>query len=151
MEYAWSLEMEIYTDGSCSPNPGNGGWGVVILRHGRSEPEEYSGRVRDTTNNRMELQAILEAVRRVPESGRARIHSDSALCVNVLSGHWKGKKNRDLIDEIRRLMESRHIEFKWVRGHNGDKWNEVADGLAKGRLAPKKGRRRNGAIVPTPD
>jgi ribonuclease HI len=119
--------MDIYTDGSCTPNPGRGGWAYVIPRHGI----EKSGYVADTTNNRMELMAIREALKDPTDpQGTVVIYTDSQLCIYTITGKWKSKKNRDLILECRALIGDRKVTFTWVRGHNGNKHNERCDFLA---------------------
>ncbi len=132
--------IEIWTDGGCRPNPGRGGWGVVI-KDGEAVSTFHGGR-RRTTNNRMEFQAVIEALKRVEPEREAVVYSDSQLVVNVLSGKWRGKLNRDLIEKAKGLMRGRNVTFQWVRGHNGNRFNEMADALAT-RGIPK-GRRRKG-------
>lgn len=123
--------MDIYTDGSCSPNPGQGGWAYVIPEKGI----EMSGAESDTTNNRMEMKAILEALRGT--TGAVRIYSDSKWCISTLTRAWKAKKNLDLIEEGRRLMKGRDVKFHWVKGHSGHVHNDRAD-----HLATRAGRKR---------
>ncbi len=120
--------IEIWTDGGCTPNPGRGGWGVVI-KDGETITKFHGGNQR-TTNNRMEFQAVIEALKRVEPGSEAVVYSDSTLVVNILSGTWRGKRNRDLIEEARNLIRGRKITFRWVRGHNGNRFNEEADALA---------------------
>lgn len=119
--------MNIYTDGSCEPNPGIGGWGFVVAEDGYFQ----QGAEPETTCNRMEMMAILRALRFASRGARIVIHSDSMLCVNVLSGKWKGRANRDLVDRIAEASDGKEVEYRWVRGHNGDRWNERADELAE--------------------
>lgn len=127
--------MEIYTDGSCEPNPGNGGWAYVIPSTGI---DKFGGEP-DTTNNRMEMQAIIETLR--DTVGAVTILSDSQLCIYLLRGAWKAKRNRDQVAEARTLMAGRRVTFQWVRGHNGNQHNERADLLAsKGRKATTRQR-----------
>lgn len=127
----------IYTDGACSGNPGPGGWGWVVPG-GRYR----SGAERHTTNQRMELAAALDAVRTV--DGPLEIVSDSTYVVNCFrEGWWEGwlrrgwlnsKKqpvaNRDLWEPLIESYRTRPIEFRWVKGHAGNKWNDLADRLA---------------------
>ena len=139
---------EIWTDGACEPNPGIGGWGY-LLRDDQGLTREECGGLRSTTNNRMELTAILMALKALPNGASAVIYSDSQYCVNGLTSwhakwvkkDWKRKDgtdmpNRDLWlalhDENRRVRAA----YKWVRGHNGNVGNERADTLANiGRMA----------------
>jgi len=127
----------VYTDGACSGNPGPGGWGWVV-------PDGPSGSGGDaaTTNQRMELAAVLEAVRSLP--GPLHIVSDSTYVVNCFrDSWWKGwlkrgwknsqKKpvaNRDLWEPLIELFQQRELTFEWVKGHSGNRWNDRADELA---------------------
>ena len=104
-----------------------------MVRDGR-KITEFCGPDPKTTNNRAELKAIIRALLWLPPGASATIVSDSQLSVKILSGTWRAKKNLDLIDEARDLMQERRITFRWVRGHNGNKWNERADTLATRRL-----------------
>lgn len=125
--------LDVYTDGSCNPNPGQGGWAYVIPSTGI----EKSGAENNTTNNRMEMRAIIEALRET--SGYVRIFSDSQMSIYILQGIWKAKKNRDLFHEAKILMTGRYCAFQWVRGHNGNSYNERADYLA-GRARAESGK-----------
>jgi ribonuclease HI len=120
--------LSIYTDGSCIGNPGSGGWAFVCP----SEKSD-SGSVPDTTNNRMELQAIIEALKWAGEAhplGAVKVLSDSQLSIKVLSGNWRPKKNLDLVQEALRLIEARPVLLEWVRGHDFSLENNIADSLA---------------------
>lgn len=133
----------IFTDGSCKTNPGPGGWGVVAVRDGVVLWGE-SGTAKNTTNNRMELSAIIAALRRIPLDESATIYSDSDLCVQSLNtwaagwkrNNWMRKrdqpvKNVDLVREAYALTCARPaVDIKWLRGHAGSTWNEFADRLA---------------------
>ncbi len=135
----------IYTDGSCSPNPGPGGWGVVWVKQGEVFAERH-GAVPDTTNNRMELKALIEAFGLIavhaPEES-VTVYSDSNLCVQTINDWapgwarrgWKRKSgaiaNLDLVKELHALAQAHpeaHVE--WIRAHAGHRWNEYADSLA---------------------
>ncbi len=121
--------MEIFTDGGCSPNPGRGGWAFVVVQDGQSIGENFGGEPR-TTNNRMEITAIIHGLLSIPPGAAATIVSDSQLAINIISGSWRAKANRALVKEAQALVGERHITFRWVRGHAGDRWNERADALA---------------------
>lgn len=114
----------LWTDGSCWPNPGPGGWGWWC----ETTKDEGRGGESDTTNNRMELLAILEALRAT--AGPAIVRTDSQLCVLCAIGAWKRKTNIDMWAELDRLMAGREVLFEWWRGHCGTAGNEYADQLA---------------------
>ena len=133
--------VEIYTDGACKGNPGAGGWGATLLRGGRME-ELYGGEP-STTNNRMELTAVIRALEALPPGTRARLHTDSQYVQLGISGwinKWKRNgwrtadkkpvKNEDLWRRLDELAANHEIEWLWVRGHAGNEGNERADVLA---------------------
>ncbi len=143
--------VEIYTDGACSGNPGPGGWGV-LLRSGGREKELCGGEAR-TTNNRMELTAVIRALEALKRPVRARVHTDSQYVQKGISEWihaWKRRgwktadrqpvKNVDLWQELDRLAGQHEIEWQWVKGHAGHPENERADELARQGMSPfKKG------------
>lgn len=129
----------VFTDGSCSPNPGPGGWGFVWVVDG-TIVQEGSGDHPETTNNRMELTALIEALRVLPTDAEVTVYSDSNLCVKTLT-EWaptwerKGwpadKKNLDLVRPALELVRARPgCRLQWIKAHVGYRWNEYADGLA---------------------
>lgn len=133
--------VDIWTDGACKGNPGMGGWGA-LLRHGANE-KELSGGEPDTTNNRMELLAVIQALKALKRTCRVVIHTDSQYVqkgmTEWLSG-WKQRgwrtagrkpvKNADLWQELDTLVQEHDVSWRWVRGHAGDPGNERADDLA---------------------
>lgn len=121
-------DILVYADGSCLGNPGPGGWGVVIV--GRDGTREYSGGDPHTTNNRMEITAAIEALRRLPTGARVLLRSDSQYLVNTINSRWKRNVNTDLWKEIDAEIAHRRVRFEWVRGHAGDALNDRADRLA---------------------
>jgi iron complex transport system ATP-binding protein len=134
--------IDIYTDGACSGNPGPGGWGA-LLRHGETETELCGGEP-GTTNNRMELLAVIEALQSFPQPVQARVYTDSQYVQKGISEwihSWKrrgwktaGKepvKNEDLWRRLDALAATHTVEWRWVRGHNGHPENERADALAR--------------------
>jgi ribonuclease HI len=140
--YSAGPDTGIFTDGSCDPNPGPGGWGLVWVEGGEIRAER-NGRAPDTTNNRMELQALIEALRLLDEDARLRVYSDSQLCVKTINEWaagwerrgWKRKtgpiKNLDLVQELWALAQARPgVELAWIKAHDGSLWNEYADALA---------------------
>lgn len=134
--------VTIYTDGSCRPNPGPGGWGAILIYE--AHERELSGSEFDTTNNRMELTAAIEALRELKKSCVVHLNTDSEYLrlgitewlPNWLQHGWrrgKGRqnvKNRDLWEQLSSLTEQHEIHWHWVRGHAGDHYNERADSLA---------------------
>ena len=134
--------VEIFTDGACRGNPGPGGWGAV-LRHGGHEKLLY-GRSSDTTNNRMELTAAIEALETLRRPCRVRLSTDSTYVKNGITqwiGGWRRKgwktrngkpvKNVDLWRRLDRAASPHQVEWVWVRGHAGHEGNERADALAR--------------------
>ena len=134
--------IEIFTDGACSGNPGPGGWGA-ILRKGETEKELFGGETL-TTNNRMEMMAVIEALRALKQPVTAKVHTDSQYVQKGISEWihgwkrrgWKtaGKepvKNEDLWRQLDTLAAQHQIEWIWVRGHAGHPENERADALAR--------------------
>jgi len=132
----------IFTDGAAEPNPGPGGWGAVYVVGGEIKDEAW-GRDPATTNNRMELTALIAGYNMAPENERLKIHSDSQLCVNTVNSWaagwakngWKRKggeiKNLDLVKTVYALARAKPlIELVWIRAHSGFRWNEYADSLA---------------------
>ena len=128
--------MNIYTDGSCLTNPGPGGWGVLILD---KECEwEISGNKNDTTNNQMELQAVIEAIKFLDKGGLI-IHSDSMYVINGITKwidnwirkDWKKVKNVELWKELYDLSKERDIEWIWVKAHADNEYNNRVDQIAR--------------------
>lgn len=134
--------VKIYTDGACSGNPGPGGWGAYLV-FGKHE-KKISGYVADTTNNRMELQSVIEALNKLSEPCRIDLFSDSVYVINGMTkwvDSWQKRgwrssnkqpvKNLDLWQELLLAASKHEISWHWVKGHNGDYGNEIADGLAR--------------------
>ena len=137
--------VDIYTDGACLGNPGPGGYGAILLDGGHRK--ELSGGFRLTTNNRMEIMAVIKGLEALEERCSVSLYSDSQYVVNAISKGWakrwkangwkrnsKGEKalNPDLWDKMLDLCGKHEVTFKWVRGHSGNKENERCDSLAVG-------------------
>ena len=134
--------VQIYTDGACSGNPGKGGWAAILV-YGKKEKELVGGS-ESTTNNRMELSAVIEALKALKEPCEVKLTTDSKyVCDSVTKGwvyswqknNWKkaDKKpalNVDLWEELLPLLEKHTVTFNWVKGHNGHPCNERCDELA---------------------
>jgi len=140
------VEVTLYTDGGCRPNPGPGGWGAILLRDGK-KPKELSGSEPEATNNRMELRAAIEGLRAVEQGSRVRLFTDSEYVRKGITqwiekwraNGWKtaGKKavkNADLWRELSAELDRHEVEWHWVKGHAGDRWNERADELASAAI-----------------
>ena len=137
-------EFTIYTDGSCLNNPGPGGWAAIIIDNATGEREEISGGKAETTNNRMELLAVISALRKIDVGDVAEVFTDSSYVQKAITKGWldnwkangwltTGKKpvqNQDMWQELDKLLEERTVSFKWLRGHNGNTFNEWCDKLA---------------------
>ncbi len=135
-------QVTVYTDGACSGNPGPGGWGA-LLRYGAHE-KEISGGAASTTNNRMELTAVIEALRLLKEPCLVELWSDSKYVIDALEKGWarswqkrgwvKGDKkpalNPDLWEELLALTDRHTVRCHWVKGHADDPYNERCDRLA---------------------
>ena len=142
-------EVSIWTDGACSGNPGPGGWGA-LLRAGSAEKEMRGGDVL-TTNNRMELQAALEALNALKGPSRVHLHTDSQYVKGGITGWidgWKRNgwrtaarkpvKNEDLWRALDEAVQRHDVTWHWVKGHAGHAENERADALAREGMAPYK-------------
>ena len=118
----------IHTDGACKGNPGQGGWGAVIEQDGSQTI--ISGGEPHTTNNRMEMTAVIKGLEAIDPHAPVLISSDSTYVINTMTKGWKRKANHDLWELLDRLVRGRDISWRWVRGHNGDRGNELADSAA---------------------
>lgn len=119
----------IYTDGSCLSNPGPGGWAAIIL-DGASKII-LKGREKSTTNNRMEMMAVISGLESVSNDDNVTIYSDSKYVINSITLGWKRKANLDLWKLLDQQLIGKNVEWKWVKGHSGDKYNEEADEIAQ--------------------
>ena len=137
--------VEIYTDGACSGNPGPGGWGA-LLRY-RGVEKELSGGEPDTTNNRMEMMAAIQAIESLKRPVRARVHTDSVYLRDGITkwlANWKNNgwrtaarkpvRNIDLWQRLDAALADHEVDWKWVKGHAGHPENERADALARAAI-----------------
>ena len=145
----------IYTDGACSGNPGPGGWGAVLTHGGREK--EICGGEPDTTNNRMEMMAAIQALESLKKPCRVELHTDSQYLRNGVTQWihgWKARgwktadrkpvKNEDLWKRLDAARLRHEVDWRWVKGHAGDVMNERADGLARKGLEETRKRRQGG-------
>ena len=142
--------VTLYTDGACSGNPGVGGWGAVLLYGGHRL--EISGGEKETTNNRMELTAVIEGLERLKYPCEVEIYSDSSYTVKAFtegwvyaweSGGWKKADrkpvlNVDLWKTLLALTRTHEVTFHWVKGHADNELNNRCDELARGAIAALK-------------
>ena len=143
-------KIDLYTDGACSGNPGPGGWGVVLLYKGVEK--QISGYASESTNNRMELTAVIEALRALKKPCQITLYTDSRYVMDGMTkwlAHWKQNnwktankksavKNVDLWQELDALVQKYDIKWVWVKGHNGHAENERVDELARGECEKYK-------------
>ncbi len=134
--------VDIYTDGACSGNPGPGGWGAVLVYNGTEK--EISGGDKMTTNNRMELSAVIEALQALKEPCEVTLTTDSKYVCDAINQKWvyswknngwkkpdkKPALNVDLWEKLLPLLEEHQVTFVWVKGHAGHPYNERCDAIA---------------------
>ena len=135
-----SDKVHIYTDGACSGNPGKGGYGIVMEWVGKPYKKEFSEGYRRTTNNRMELLAVIEALEKLKsDKFNVMVFSDSKYVVDAVEKKWvfgwenkgfKNKKNIDLWKRFLKIYRKHNVTFQWVKGHNDHVQNERCDVLA---------------------
>lgn len=139
-------EIDIYTDGACSFNPGPGGWGAVLIY--KDVEKRVSGFVPNTTNNRMELQAVISALDMLKEQCKVNIYTDSAYIFNAFTNNWiekwqvnqwktsnkKDVLNKDLWEKLIEYSAYHQINWNKVKGHADDKYNNICDELARGEI-----------------
>jgi len=139
-------QVELYTDGACSGNPGPGGWGAILSYNGREK--ELCGGEEDTTNNRMELTAVISGLEALKEPCTVTVYSDSKYVVDAMNQGWAEKwhdnnwmrnakepaLNPDLWEQLLGLTMEHDVTFVWVKGHAGHPQNERCDKLATGYI-----------------
>jgi len=136
--------VTIYSDGACSGNPGCGGWGAILICKQPYAELELSGAEHDTTNNRMELTAVVQALKKLKKPCHVKIVTDSKYVINAFQQNWienwkrngwktadkKPVKNMDLWKELIDAVKPHQLTWQWIRGHSGHPENERADQLA---------------------
>lgn len=139
-------KVTIYTDGACSGNPGPGGWGAVLMHN--DNIKEISGYNKNTTNNIMEITAVIKALKLLKYECEVEIYSDSAYVVNAFKQKWienwkknnwktsnkEDVKNKELWEELDRLVSMHKVKFIKVKGHSDNEWNNRCDELATGEI-----------------
>ena len=134
--------IKIYTDGSCLNNPGNGGWAAIINNNGKIL--KISGSKKNTTNNKMELTAVIKGFENLNNASEVLVKTDSTYVINGITKwlpNWKAKgwinsakkpvANKDLWEQLESLISNHKVDWLWVKGHSGDDENERADELAR--------------------
>ena len=133
------MRVNVYTDGACSGNPGKGGYGIVMEWVGKPYKKEFSEGFRITTNNRMELLAVIVALEQLKKRDEVIVYSDSKYVVDAVEKGWvfgwvkkgfKDKKNPDLWKRFLKVYKKHQVKFKWIKGHNDHPQNERCDQLA---------------------
>ena len=143
------MKYIIYTDGACSGNPGPGGWGAVIFDKNKKQ-KNISGSEQDTTNNRMELTAAIMALKKIKTNSEIKIYTDSTYVKNGITewmlkwkeNEWKNSnkklvKNKDLWIKLDNLCMQNKVNWKWIKGHSINKYNNLADELATQAIKTK--------------
>ena len=136
----------IYTDGACSGNPGKGGWGAILMF--KEHEKKISGGLKETTNNQMEIRAVIEALKTIKKPAEIIIYTDSKYVMDGITkwiNGWKKNgwrtadrkpvKNSELWHELDEEVGKHRIEWRWVKGHSGNKYNDIADELARDGIA----------------
>ena len=136
------MKIKIYTDGACSGNPGKGGWAAIILDSNANQ-SDISGSEKNTTNNRMELMAPIMALKKIKLKSNVIIFTDSTYVKNGITewikkwenNGWKNAnkkpvKNKDLWIKLNDLCKEYKIDWKWIKGHSNNEYNDLADDLA---------------------
>ena len=129
-----AADITLYTDGACSGNPGPGGYAAILVARddkGRIiKTLEITGGEPETTNNRMEIRAVIEGLRALTAPATLTIVSDSQYVIKTMTQGWKRKKNEDLWAELDEQLARHHVTWQYVRGHDGHEYNERCDRLA---------------------
>ena len=147
-------EITIYTDGACSGNPGPGGWGTILMY--KNIKKEISGGLPETTNNIMEITAVIEGLKLLKHPCKVNLYSDSAYVVNAFTQGWiynwikngwktsskEPVKNKELWQELYNLTKIHEVKFIKVKGHSDNEYNNRCDELARNAIKKQRGRRK---------
>ena len=121
-------DIKLYTDGACSGNPGPGGWASIIING--DYIYKISGSDKSTTNNRMEIIAVIEGLKMISDASNVEVITDSAYVVNTMTKGWKRNKNQDLWNELDIVVSKHNVKFTWVIGHGSNQYNNECDKMA---------------------
>jgi len=124
------MKFQLYADGGYSMSADFGAFAYVVLQDGELL-HKHAEKIEHETNNRAEIKAIMYGVQSLPDNSEVEVFSDSQYALGVLSGRYKAKKNPDLVNKYKKMVATKHMDvsYNWVRGHNGDEWNELCDQL----------------------
>ena len=161
MEDEKLIDVDLYTDGGADPNPGKGAWGIILEAKGKCK--EFSQAYKLTTNNRMELLAVISGLEKLKQRCAVTVHSDSQYVVNGIekgwAQSWKAKSwfrksepvpNADLWARLLNLIDYHKVSFQWIRGHNGHPQNERCDQLATVAIIRNDGTEDSGYLAEKP-
>ena len=146
------MNVDLYTDGACSGNPGAGGWGFVLLCKTKEKDKKMSGYEENTTNNRMELMAVIEGIKAIKKTCNLTIYTDSAYVYNAFTQGWinnwlqngfknaqkKPVANKELWLELLSLIEKHNVKWVKVKGHSDNVYNNICDKLATDEIKKHK-------------
>ena len=146
------MNVDLYTDGACSGNPGAGGWGFVLLCKTKEKDKKMSGYEENTTNNRMELMAVIEGIKAIKKTCNLTIYTDSAYVYNAFTQGWinnwlqngfknaqkKPVANKELWLELLSLIEKHNVKLVKVKGHSDNVYNNICDKLATDEIKKHK-------------
>lgn len=133
-----SSRIVLYTDGACSGNPGPGGYAAILVAYGDNgqvlKEREIVGGAQDTTNNRMEMMAVIDGLKILDRPSQITIVTDSQYVMNTMTQGWKRKKNHDLWQQLDELCTQHKVSWEYVKGHAGHQYNERCDKLAVAQI-----------------
>lgn len=128
----------IYTDGACSGNPGPGGYAAILVAYDAQgkvvKEREVAGCARESTNNRMEITAVIEGLKALTRPAQVAVVTDSKYIMNTITKGWKRKKNHDLWEQLDELTARHQVSWEYVKGHAGHEYNERCDKLAVAQI-----------------